>query len=72
MDTLQFMEALWIDKLPGPEDVYLMRPDGPDVIEGEGEIEEKKGFWVHDPKFISRAGRLLYAKPRRHHAFTPV
>ena len=63
MNTLHFMEAFGIDKLPGPENVYLMRPNGPDVIEAEREIEEKKGFWVYDPKFISLAARALYAKP---------
>ena len=53
MSTLHFMEALRTDKLPRAEDVYLMRPDGPDVIETKREIEEKKGFWVHEINSLS-------------------
>jgi hypothetical protein len=49
MDALHFMEALRIEQLPGSKDVYLMRPDGSDIIEAEREIEEKKGVWIHDP-----------------------
>lgn len=48
MDALHFMEALRIEQFPGSKDVYLMRPDGSDIIEAEREIEEKKGVWIHD------------------------
>jgi hypothetical protein len=61
MDALHFMEALRIEQLPGSKDVYLMRPDGSDIIEAEREIEEKKGVWIHDPNIDLRT---LYGKMR--------
>ena len=43
VDRLDTMKSVGPDQPPGAENVNLVRPDRPDVIERESQIQEKKG-----------------------------
>jgi hypothetical protein len=46
MDALYIMEITWIEQLPRPEDIYLMRPDPTSVVKAKRKIQKEKCFWI--------------------------
>ena len=45
--VLHVVKRLLVYQFPGSENVYLMCPDGANVVEAKNEIENKKHSWIH-------------------------
>ena len=47
MHPLHFVEGDWVEQLPRSKNVYLVRPDGADIVECERNIEQQENGRVH-------------------------